>query len=318
MMHDSEKHFTRRWSGFTLIELLVVIAIISLLAAILFPVFSRVRENARRTSCMSNMKQLGLGFMQYSQDYDEKLPCGIAQGNGCAGVGWGGNIYPYVKNSQVYACPSDSSKITAITVPSSFARLSYIYNDNLTNAFYGGVGGKGAVARIASPALTVLLWEGEKMAFDPTSADGIDGPLADGTGDGYLGSPIGSGWFPAEIYKRSSGGPCTPGTPVAACIGSFPVEPTFGGRYNGGSGATSFTYATLTDTRHFDGLNFLCVDGHVKWLNPTQVSTGINPDNANLAQGDSCQGNFSPGCAAGTNSMTLPNGGKAALTMSIN
>src|SRR5687767_15336393 len=63
-----------RKSGFTLIELLVVIAIIAILAAILFPVFARARENARRTSCASNLKQISLGFLQYAQDYDERLP----------------------------------------------------------------------------------------------------------------------------------------------------------------------------------------------------------------------------------------------------
>src|SRR4028118_1774787 len=61
-------------SGFTLIELLVVIAIIGILASILFPVFARARENARRSSCQSNLKQIGLGILQYTQDYDEKLP----------------------------------------------------------------------------------------------------------------------------------------------------------------------------------------------------------------------------------------------------
>src|SRR5688572_3103121 len=65
--------------AFTLIELLVVIAIIALLAAILFPVFARARENARRASCQSNLKQLGLGFAQYVQDFDEKMP-GIYNG----------------------------------------------------------------------------------------------------------------------------------------------------------------------------------------------------------------------------------------------
>ena len=93
--------------GFTLIELLVVIAIIAILAAILFPVFAKVREKARQISCLSNMKQLALGEVQYNQDYDEKYAPG-ANPNGL-GNGWAGQIYPYVKSVNVFTCPDDSS-----------------------------------------------------------------------------------------------------------------------------------------------------------------------------------------------------------------
>src|SRR3954469_14896504 len=103
----SNHRHTNRYKGFTLIELLVVIAIIAILAAILFPVFGRARENARRSSCQSNMKQLGLGFMQYAQDYDERFPVGeiYVSLNAAFGNGWSGDIYPYVKSSQIYKCP---------------------------------------------------------------------------------------------------------------------------------------------------------------------------------------------------------------------
>ena len=100
-------------AGFTLIELLVVIAIIALLAAILFPVFSRARENARRTSCQSNLKQIGLGLIQYEQDNDESLP--VRTGTGSFG-GWVVPILSYTKSTQIFCCPSDYS------VPNLLAR----------------------------------------------------------------------------------------------------------------------------------------------------------------------------------------------------
>jgi len=108
--------------GFTLIELLVVIAIISILAAILFPVFARARENARRTTCLSNLKQVGLGLMQYTQDFDERLPPAYISypensytyPNGSVGstATWYDMLYPYVKSLQLFNCPSASQELT--------------------------------------------------------------------------------------------------------------------------------------------------------------------------------------------------------------
>lgn len=106
-------------AAFTLIELLVVIAIIALLAAILFPVFARARENARKSSCSNNMKQIGVGLMQYVQDYDEKyvyqsadnLYIGGAAGarmGDPAGLTFADFLHPYIKNQQVWKCPSCS------------------------------------------------------------------------------------------------------------------------------------------------------------------------------------------------------------------
>jgi len=94
--------------AFTLIELLVVIAIIAILAAILFPVFAKVREKARTISCLSNMKQMGLAFTQYNQDNDEKNPNGINNFYP-GGNGWAGQLYPYVKSEKVYFCPDETS-----------------------------------------------------------------------------------------------------------------------------------------------------------------------------------------------------------------
>jgi len=100
----------RRRAGFTLIELLVVIAIIAILAAILFPVFARAREKARQTSCLANIKQVGLGCLMYAADYDSCFPqnwlgqCGNAPTTG--GYDWMETTQPYTKNWQLYICPS--------------------------------------------------------------------------------------------------------------------------------------------------------------------------------------------------------------------
>ena len=126
-------------SAFTLIELLLVIAIISLLAAILVPVFARAREKARQTSCSSNLKQIGLGLMQYVQDFDETYPFtfyGYTLGVGNtyvpgAGYHWTGAIQPYIKSTAVFSCPSNTknggfpnSPVTA-TTPISYGANGY-------------------------------------------------------------------------------------------------------------------------------------------------------------------------------------------------
>src|SRR5580693_3758166 len=96
--------------GFTLIELLVVIAVIAILAAILFPVFAQAREKARQTACLSNMRQMGLAVQMYTQDFDECLPL-AASATDTGFLNWHHFVNPYVKNQQVWVCPSYNGPI---------------------------------------------------------------------------------------------------------------------------------------------------------------------------------------------------------------
>ncbi|RYF45134.1 MAG: DUF1559 domain-containing protein [Cytophagaceae bacterium] len=168
--------------GFTLIELLVVIAIIAILAAILFPVFARARENARRASCQSNLKQIGLGIMQYTQDYDEKYPIGTwayVNGNGVQSA-WDVVTQPYLKSTQVITCPSDTaSKVYNVPGLGNNVRRSYLMSRYLWEN--GQQWGSGvSIAALPLASVTVMLGEGYSFAPNGTTNYG-DGAWCDAT-----------------------------------------------------------------------------------------------------------------------------------------
>ena len=251
MFRSSPKPLRR---GFTLIELLVVIAIIAILAAILFPVFQKVRENARRASCESNVKQLALSVIQYTQDNDEAYPTAAANGR----RGWAGKVYSYIKSTGVYDCPDDPTGVTKnlegnneVDVP-----VSYGYNLNLTNAGHDG----GTLSQITSPAQSVQIFEVVNQQADvdnPVEQLSILATGPDGGGAGWIDNGCGS----AARYDT----------------GVMGNPPVFNGCNNG-------DYNKPTG-RHSDGAVYAMADGHAKWLKGIQVSPGWGNSNERCDQG---------------------------------
>ena len=173
-----------------------MIAIIAILAAILFPVFAKAREKARQISCASNMKQLGLGFMQYQQDNDEVLP---NDGSGqCGAWGWAGRIYPYVKSTALYKCPGDSK---TGTYP-----VSYTSDRNLSVST-GGWHGM-SLSQMTAPASTVNLYETTNITTNMTNPTETSSDVGWGVGDS---------WGTCNTGQRQSTGPIgNPPYPVTA------------------------------------------------------------------------------------------------------
>ena len=172
-----------------MIELLVVIAIIAILAAILFPVFGRARENARRSSCQSNLKQIGLGLIQYTQDYDEmNVP---VQNNSVPGkeAPWHYFVQPYIKSYQLFKCPSNVTPATDFvydtgplaTDPIPPIPRSYYINGGEEGVTGNGMGGPRpyrkwnagnvALASLNFPATTIAVCEQQGQQSDPKASN---------------------------------------------------------------------------------------------------------------------------------------------------
>ena len=225
-------------SGFTLIELLVVIAIIAILAAILFPVFQRVRENARRTACLSNEKQIGLALLQYTSDYDERLPSGyrgVLDGNG-----WAQEIFTYVKSTNVYRCPDDNE--------SSSTYLSYGMNIQIAGQ---------SQAAFDDVTKSVMLFEAAAVGYDPS--DFAPGPAG---GTDLSNSFAGNGLSGAADFTSQ------------AAYGYYNTGVMNGAPANIAGGTHG--YYAYPQGLHTAGANFLFSDGHAKWFLPSKVSAGEN------------------------------------------
>jgi prepilin-type N-terminal cleavage/methylation domain-containing protein/prepilin-type processing-associated H-X9-DG protein len=182
----------RHRRGFTLIELLVVIAIIAILAAILFPVFARAREKARQANCQSNLKQIGIGLMMYSQDYDEMFTPNYMYNPSPTNLMWWEDlIQPYTKNYQLMICPSRTPGYNYTWArPTTWAGvpnpLVWTYSLNSNG---GGVapvitwgGGSSAMATIQDVAGTIMACDSNSRELN-TPATQVDAWAADGIGN---------------------------------------------------------------------------------------------------------------------------------------
>jgi prepilin-type N-terminal cleavage/methylation domain-containing protein/prepilin-type processing-associated H-X9-DG protein len=263
-----------RRRGFTLIELLVVIAIIAILAAILFPVFAQAREKARQASCQSNMKQLATSIQMYTQDYDETFPMAEFVNQNDWGS-WPQNHYlwssarciqPYLKNTAVFRCPSDSDGVDpGITTATGPGRVPGT-NSYMINAFNRDPDGTNTAFGITAPQGLMPTGPTYGFAEAPTTLAAIPTPadtvlLSEGMWD------LNNWWCGNGIYANTEVDWCWgTSSQVAAdwLVSLIVLLPEEG--YN--------TRLTRAWRKHGGGANVAYGDGHVKVARPSDM---LNP-----------------------------------------
>lgn len=274
MIFNHRVRSSKSASGFTLIELLVVVAIIALLAAILFPVFGRARENARRSSCQSNLKQIGLGLEQYKNDYDGWLA--PVQTAPPSQRGWPTLLDPYLKSAQIYNCPSaerpgvapDATLLSPtlgtaraycglVTGDQSASGTSIITQPNLSYSWNAITDRDDAWevptwGRYAGSSTNPTLASGTRLEKSGFITLGERSPLQE--------AAIGDASGTIQIVDGIAGANTDPGT-ATPCQASALV------RIDTQLKTDHYPDRVTTKPayRHFGGFNALFGDGHVKW-----------------------------------------------------
>jgi prepilin-type N-terminal cleavage/methylation domain-containing protein/prepilin-type processing-associated H-X9-DG protein len=258
----------QRNKGFTLIELLVVIAIIAILAAILFPVFAKVREKARQTACLSNIRQLGLALTQYVNDNDQQTPSMAPNGNPSAVSGWASRILPYVGTPSEYACPDDPT----ITQVHGQNNCSYGLNTDTMVTDQQENGNTWSQSVYTEPDKTVWLFEvvgaaGEDITNASTSNTG--NPANGINGDWEFGGQSASGYGLGLTTGVQDPYGANPGN-QAASTQTDGKSKYAGGQFGGAPPSNNFA----ATPRHTGGANYLLADGHAKWFRGAAISGG--------------------------------------------